>query len=162
MADVDFNAFLARKYALLQQNADAGTLQANTGALVGAAGARLDNTRADLAPAESKSTIGLQGAQRNLLGEQAKVTVADSVARNALLAAQTGETNVNTRIAYQDGLVPQAGVPRIGSALVGVMGNSPFKPFRLSDGSVPGKSFIPKGTTPGTADYARYLDYLNP
>lgn len=100
---VDFNYFLAQKYALLKQQADAGTVSANatsqnaaTNAIVGAASAGLDRTRTTLLPAESRSTIGLQGAQRNLLTEQAAVVRPESTARIGQMNAETGLVRANT------------------------------------------------------------------
>lgn len=100
---VDFNYFLGRKYAIQQQQANAGDVQANavaqnasTNAVTGAASAALDRTRASLMPAESASTIGLQGAQGGLLREQASVVRPESIARIANMNAETGLTTANT------------------------------------------------------------------
>lgn len=159
MADVDFGMLLARKYALLQQGANDASKQADTSALVGAASARLDNTRADLAPAESKSTIGLQGAQSRLLGEQASVVAPTAAAQNALTAAQTSGVGIDNRIKFREGLTPLPGTPQQtqfgGGALSRVMGGTGF--YRLSDP-------LPAHTAAeayGQRGYVNWLDRIN-
>lgn len=99
----DINYWLGRKYAILAQQADAGTVSANataqnanTNAIVGAASANLDRTRATLMPGESASTIGLQGAQAGLLRNQAQVVIPESNARIGQMEAETGLTRANT------------------------------------------------------------------
>jgi hypothetical protein len=52
-----FANLLRRKYDLMQQDANARTQQANTGAIVGNAAANLDVVRAGLMPAESRVGI---------------------------------------------------------------------------------------------------------
>lgn len=96
MPDVDFNYFLARKYAALQQQADATTSNAASQAIQSTAQAKalnadagLTDVRAKLLPGESASNVALQGAQRNLLSEQTKIVAPESVARIAGLNAGT-------------------------------------------------------------------------
>ena len=141
MADVDFNYFLQRKYAVLQQQADAGTsnaasgaIQANSGAIAARAGANLDNTRATLLPAESAATIAQSRAQTRLIGEQANVVAPESMARIAGMTADTALTGTNNKIAIREGLVPR---PIMGSALAGVMGPATPAGFRFSSDILP-------------------------
>lgn len=75
---VDFRYFLNRKYALLGQEANAGTQNAASNAITaraqaGALGAAaaLDRTRASLMPGESEAGIAQTLANARLLGEQA-------------------------------------------------------------------------------------------
>jgi hypothetical protein len=134
---VDFNYFLQRKYALLQQQADAGTtnaqsgaLQAATGAIVGKAAATLDNTRSSLLPAESRSQIGLQGAQANLLGQQAQVVVPEAQSRIRNQDANTLLTGTQDKVLTRDGLTTfSASQP--GGALSGTLGPGGYRGFRL-------------------------------
>lgn len=56
---IDWGGLLARKYDIMQQNADSQRLGVN-------AAAELDRTRAGLLPAESAANIALTGAQRGL------------------------------------------------------------------------------------------------
>lgn len=154
MADgIDFNGFLARKYAILQQQADAGTqsaasgqLQAQTGALVGAANARLDNTRSNLLPAESASQIGLQSAQAGLTRNQAAVVIPEATSRIGVNAANIAATNINARIAERDGLTEYS-VANPGGAIARVLPGG-YTGFRL------GGDAAPRITPPAvTSDY---------
>lgn len=80
-----FDDLLARKYAIMQQQADAGTLQAQSGATVANSSAALDRARTLLLPAESAANVGQVRAQTGLLGEQAKVVApvaASGIAQN--------------------------------------------------------------------------------
>lgn len=137
----DFNYFLQRKYALLQQQADAGSVSAASGAIqanaqAGAlkAEAGLTNVRTQLAPAESASQIGLQSAQRALLGEQAKVVGPESAARIGQIGAETQFTRdqnrnfVRVNLTGINGGAP--GSPTIG----GLLGPGGYQGFRLGQG----------------------------
>ena len=62
----DMANFLQQKYAILQQQADATTRNADTAALTGKAAANLDTVRAGLMPAESRANIGLVKANTGL------------------------------------------------------------------------------------------------
>ena len=80
-----FQDFLARKYSILQQQANATTesaaattRNADTSAIVGKAQAGLDNTRALWLPKESAASIAKMGAETGLIGEQAKVVGPES------------------------------------------------------------------------------------
>lgn len=126
---VDFNYFLARKYAQLQQQADATTQNANsnavqaaTGAVVGNAAAALDTARATALPAESAAQIALQRAQARLVGEQASVVAPESRARIGQITAETGLTNTNNKIAIREGLTPRSF--QLGGALSDVLGTT--------------------------------------
>lgn len=112
---VDFNYFLQRKYAILQQQADAGTegakaqtQNAATAALTGAAAARLDNTRADLMPTESAAQVGLTRAQTALTGNQAKVVIPMATAQIANLGAQTALTGTQNKVLTRNELTPRS------------------------------------------------------
>lgn len=91
---MDWNAAIARKYDILQQQADADALRAKGAFTSDTASAALDTTRAGLMPKESASQIGLQGAQAGLLGAQTNAAnvdarLAPSLAR-ASIYQQTG------------------------------------------------------------------------
>lgn len=157
MADVDFNYFLARKYALLQQQADAGTqnaasgaIQASSGAIAAKAAAQLDTTRANLLPAESAATIAQTQAQARLLGEQANIVGPESQARIGQIGAETIGTNIQNKIAIREGLTPR---PILGSALSGVMGPATPAGFKFSDDVLPRRR-------PGETEL-RYQDRIN-
>lgn len=96
MPDVDFNYFLARKYAQLQQQADATTsnaastaIQTTAQAAALNADAALTGVRTKLLPGESAATVGLQRAQTNLTNENASIVRPESVARIASVNAGT-------------------------------------------------------------------------
>lgn len=59
----DMDALLAQKYRILQQQADANTVQANSGMLTAQGSFNLNNANAGQVPALARSAIGLQGAQ---------------------------------------------------------------------------------------------------
>lgn len=69
-----FADLIRQKYAILQQQADAGTTTANANAGAAAAAARLDTTRARLLPGESEANVGLTRAQAGLAGSQSRFT----------------------------------------------------------------------------------------
>lgn len=159
MADIDFNYFLARKYALLAQGADAqttnaasGAIQANAQATAATAAAGLDNVRAGLLPAESKSQIGLQGAQASLIGQQASVVVPEANARIADLTANTALTGTQTKVLTREKLTPfsslfgSTGLPTLGGA---------GTPYRLPVGDDP----LPRRRVGETE--ATYMDRIN-
>lgn len=145
-APVDFNYFLQRKYALLQQQADAGTsnaasaaIQANAQAGALGAEARLNNTRADLAPGESAAAIGVQRAQTDLLGQQAKYYGPEAQSRIAQAGAETGYLGAQTAfLGTQDKVLRRnsltgifggdAGTPQPGS---GIFSGSGYTGYRL-------------------------------
>src|SRR4051812_9523596 len=72
MPDVDFNAYLAQKYAIMQQQANADTTRAGAGLLSAQAGAKLDTVRAGLLPGESAANVAQTRAQTQGLLEQNK------------------------------------------------------------------------------------------
>ena len=67
---MDIQYWLDRKYALLQQQANATTQNAASTATASNAAAALDLTRSRLLPNESKASIAKTGAETNLLGQQ--------------------------------------------------------------------------------------------
>lgn len=103
---VDFNYFLNRKYMNLQDQTKIAQQNADTGAMTGAAAARLDNTRATLLPNESKATIAKMGAETNLIGEQASIVRPESVARIANMNADTALTKTNRDVTIRQDLTP--------------------------------------------------------
>lgn len=147
---VNFNAFLGRKYALLQQQADAGTTQANSGALAAAAAARLDNTRADLAPAESKANIGLTQAQTGLVGNQAKIVIPESQSRIALQDSQKTGQDLTNQVTYINEVKPGPAAPTTSGALGNVLGPAGYSGFRLApEAGDRYQSFIRSRLNPG-------------
>lgn len=69
-----FADLIRQKYAILQQQADAGTLTATANADAAAAAAGLDRARTKIVPAESEASIGLTRAQAGLAGSQSRFT----------------------------------------------------------------------------------------
>lgn len=131
---VDFNFWLGRKYALLQQQADATTKNADSTAIASGAAANLDNTRAGLMPAESAATVKKMGAETGLIGEQTKVIGPEALARIAQMNAGAGLDNVNAAVITRKGLTEQ---PIMDESIRNVLGmrNAPsltgLAPFRL-------------------------------
>lgn len=122
----DIGYWLAQKYALLKQEADAGTTnassgatQANANALVAGTTAALNKTQNNLLPAESAATIGLQGAQAGLYRTQAAVLPAMSAAQIGGINADIGLTKANTQGVLAMRATPQPVLP---GALRDVMG----------------------------------------
>ena len=158
---VDFNYFLARKYALQQQDADATTqnagssrIQANANADVAATQARLNTTQAQLMPGESASQNALRAAQARLAGAQADVLPAESAANIALTRANTDFTGVQSLAVQRQKLtniLTGRPLPVMGSALGRVMGSS-MPRFSLSS-PTPRK-------LPGESE-AAYMDRIN-
>lgn len=66
MFGVDWDGLLAKKYALLGQQANADTTRANAGLISANADANLSNIKAGLLPAESKATVANTNANTNL------------------------------------------------------------------------------------------------
>jgi hypothetical protein len=115
---MDWNYWLGRKYAVMQQSADADTTRANAGLISANAGANLDTVRAGLLPAESKANIGLTVANTGLanagaaqtteetryIGPKARADIAESGARGGLYGAQaTGERELNVMSPFKFG-----------------------------------------------------------
>ena len=86
---------LARKYAILQQQADATTKNAATTALVGGANAALDTTRNRLLPDQAAAEIAKTKADTGLVGEQAKYFGKTALANIANLGSSTNLNNTN-------------------------------------------------------------------
>lgn len=110
-APVDFQYFLARKYAILQQQANSGSEQAAattrnaaTAALTGAAAANLDNVNAGLRPTESAANTALTRAQTGLTMNQAETVLPLATAQIAGLNASTALTGTQNKIAIREGL----------------------------------------------------------
>lgn len=157
---VDFNYFLARKYALLQQGQDTNADQAATQArqvaansAVSAATARLTNAQATALPDTTASEIALRSANASLLGEQAAVVQPESRARIAGINADTALTGTNNAIAVREGLTPQ---PLIPGVLGNVLGSRVYTGFRLPTAT----SAISERPLPGESR-AAYLDRIN-
>lgn len=156
---VDFGYFLGRKYAQLQQQADAGTTQAASGAVQAAANATaakaaagLDNVKANLLPGESAASIGLQRAQTQLVGNQALTTIPESEARIGLDRANTSLIGTQNKVLTRDGLTERALIPPAGSSRI--FGSRGYTGYRLpssDDRVLPGETF----------GSAAYLDRIN-
>jgi len=140
--EVDFNYFLARKYAVLQQQADSGSEQARatttnaaTAQMTGAAAANVDNTRAKLMPAESAAQIALQRAQTTLTGNQAQTVIPLANANIANIGANTALTGTQNKVLTRNELTPR-------SQLFGgvAMGTTPGMGFRFSEGGLPAET----------------------
>lgn len=124
----DISFWLGRKYALLQQQADAGTQQAATGALVGGAAARLDNTKSNLLPKTTMAEIGKTLAETSFLGEQQKFIAPEALARVRSLDAGTFKTRNEGEVVKLEGIdtVPTSlrSLSNIRSARLPSMGSS--------------------------------------
>ena len=137
MIPVEMQQFLDRKYALLQQNADAATKNAETGAMTGAAAAGLDKVRAALLPAESAAGIAKSGAETNLFNQQASVVVPESKANIAKIGAETRMIDTSRKYLIQD---HDPLIPRFGgagayneslAALRSTLGSGGYQGYRL-------------------------------
>lgn len=150
---VDMNYWLGRKYALLQQQADAGTTSANAGAVqanaaaeAARASAGLTRTQTGLLPAESLATIAQTRANTRLLNEQAAIVAPESAANIANTMANTGRTNIDSRIAFREGLRELPGIGAV-SEVPAIGGMRPFRLTRGTSDDVPPKR-------PGESEYA--------
>lgn len=158
---VDFNYFLARKYALQQQEANAttanaasGRIQADANALVAGTVAKQNTVQTSLMPAESASQNALRAAQALLAGTQARLMPAESAANIAQTQAQTRLTGFQGDAVKRNELTPARtvwGGAGTTGALGRVMGSSMFR-------------FSPTAPLPGRApgeSEAAYLDRIN-
>lgn len=93
MFGVDWDGLLAKKYALLGQQANADTTRANAGMISANADANLSNIKAGLLPAESKATVANTNANTNLTTVNAGL--APGLAK-ASEAASYGQAKANT------------------------------------------------------------------
>lgn len=155
---VDFNYFLARKYALLQQDANSATTQAqaattNAGANVTSANAaaNLNNVRAGLMPAESAADIALRRAQAFQTNELGKVVAPESRARIETMGVERDLTRANIGL--------------VGEQTTGMRQlNRVYQPTRL--GSMFGGTELPSLSgalprrLPGESE-AAYMDRIN-
>lgn len=165
---VDFNYFLNRKYALLQQQADAGTTSANANAVQSAAAANnlnadasLTGVRTTLLPGESAATVGLQNSQAGLLDQQAAVVAPESKARIGQISAETASTAAQTKGYIRTNLTGiDGGTPGIVSSTAtpapGVFGAGGYNGFRLPNGQ-PGISATKPARLPNESAVA-YMD----
>lgn len=128
MPDMDY--WLGRKYALLQQQADAATTGAQAGAQASLAAAGLTRAQTSVLPVQTDAAIAQQRANTNLLTQQASVVVPESVARRNQMAADTGYTNTQNAVLTREGLRERTVLPE---SLQAVMG-SRYQGFRLSPG----------------------------
>lgn len=141
---VDFNFFLARKYATLQQQADAETQNAGSTRIQAVANANVAGTVADqnrvqtkLMPAESASRIRLQDAQTGLTREQAAVVAPMSRAQIGQLGAETrltglqGDVITRTALTPYSAIVGGGGAGQLGGSLRSVMGPAGYSGFQL-------------------------------
>lgn len=100
MAGIDY--WLGRKYAILQQQADASTTSAVAGANQANSSANLNNVNARLAPTTAASENALRAANTNLIGLQAQTVLPESRARIAQIGAETGFTRTQDRALGQE------------------------------------------------------------
>ena len=91
-----FAEALARKYQILQQQADATTQNSATTALVGGASVNLDNIKGRLLPGQISSDIAKTNAETGLVGQQAKYFGQSALANIANLNASTQGTIAET------------------------------------------------------------------
>ncbi len=122
--------YLARKYAILQQNADAQTRNSATTALVGGTEANLNVTRSKLLPLESAASVAKIGAETGLLGQQAKYFGPETVARIENVRAGTRKIGVESDIATREGLTENSILP---ASLQSVLGMRGYQGFRLGN-----------------------------
>lgn len=122
---------LARKYAILQQQADAGTTTANANANAANAAAKLDTERANVVAPESRANIGLTvantglaRANTGLVGAQADQTRKNTSwidrlneSQITLQGAQTGLYGAQAGLAGAQARVADDGIAPIGSTL---------------------------------------------
>ena len=145
---VDFNYFLARKYALQQQEADATTtnagssrIQAEANAGVAATQAKMNTVQTSLMPGESASQNALRRAQALLLGEQASVVRPESEANIGVSRANAALTGLQGQVLKRQSLTPYAsligGGASLGPALGGVMGAGGFRFAPVSETKPP-------------------------
>lgn len=156
---IDFNYFLARKYALQGQEADATTsnaastaTQANANAQVAGTVAAQNRVQTALLPGQAAAQSALQRAQAALYGTQASVLPAVTAAQIAQTQAETHLTGTNDAIASYDGgllrrsngtygVIPQIDLapqlPRApGPALSRTFGAQGYQGYRLDDPAV--------------------------
>lgn len=84
---------LQRKYAILQQQADANTVNATSNRTAAEAGAKLDTARARELPLDSASQRALQGRQADFIGEQIRFYGDDIMSQIGLRRTQ-GASNL--------------------------------------------------------------------
>lgn len=164
---MDMNYWLQRKYAILDQQARSGETVAQataknaaTNALTGGAAAALDSTRARLLPGESAATVAQTRANTGLINEQAAAVGPESEARIANLRADTAGRNVNTRIAFREGLLPRTTLP---GSLGTVMGSQGYTGYTLGSDIAPARDMT--GSLPPrrpNESEVSYLDRINP
>lgn len=130
MAEVNFDYFLRRKYAQLQQQADATTKNAATSALTGRAAANFDNVRASLLPTESRANVAQTQANTNLIDQQAAVVAPESQARIRQMDAGAQYTGTQDAVLRREGLMTRSTSP---SALSSVLGARGYTGFQLGD-----------------------------
>ncbi len=138
----DMANFLQQKYAILQQQADATTRNADTAALTGKAAANLDTVRAGLMPAESQANIGLTRANTGLTQANTRIAGINADYLPQILkgdiaykTAQIGNLNVDTSGRLRDQREQPAvsfttGGPAAGSDYVNSVLNS-FRGLRM-------------------------------
>lgn len=105
MPDIDY--WLARKYAQLQEHADAASQNAASQAIAATSSAALDTTRAGLLPAESQAGIAKTRADTNFLNQQAQYLGPETLARIRNLGAEANLTNTQAQVAGYRGLPTQ-------------------------------------------------------
>lgn len=89
--------FLNRKYAVLEQQADAASQNAYTNTFVGRSAAGLDDVRAEQLPRTDAADIAEAGARKNLLREQAKYFGKTALADIDFTRSRINLTNEQTK-----------------------------------------------------------------
>ena len=143
--------FLNRKYAILQQQANATTQNAATAAMTGRAAANLDTVRAGLMPAESQANVGLTKANTQLANINAAWLPRINEANIANTQASTADTLVGTQIKRREGLETNSPL----AAATRLMGGVYTPAVRLSPGIMSDQRRLP-----GESELS-YMDRIN-
>jgi hypothetical protein len=143
---VDFNYWLRQKYALLKQQADATTKNAETQRIAGEAAALVDTTKARLMPKESREALLKSAAERNLIDQQAAVVQPTALANIGLTNAQAGLVGEQTTAQRIDNTPLSKRDPDTISSIQRILGSStPSMPiYRTSE-------IVPASTRRGAA-----------
>lgn len=130
----DMSFWLGRKYAILQQQADAGSKQADTARIGTVAAANLDNVNAALRPKEASANIAQTMAQTGLIGEQTRWFGPEAGARINQMDANTALTGTQNKVLTRESLTPVSQL--FGATRMPTMG-SVFSPPALSEDERP-------------------------
>lgn len=143
MADIPWamQDLLARKYAIMQQQADAATFGAQTQRIGVQAAAGLDQARAAVVLPESNAQVKNQNAATALAMTQNRLLPLTTDANIGLTRAQTGNTIANTALTGEQVTAARMNnrvVPGVASALGNVLGATrPALTFSTSEDDDP-------------------------